>query len=267
MIHLHCSFAVKSNHGMSISPTQHIGQIKAGSVTVVHATVTGEILVGCDNGKLIHYDKERTKSISDPSCLCSEGMEHGRIINIHYDHQSKLLIIGFDHGRVHIKNCTQGLRNSLFGGAQERECCCSLSSKQSLLAIECLSLQGSGDELASPSSPLSLEVWCGTKSHVIEVWSLEVVQNATWTTETVNEIRKVYQVPVVGLAEMDNVSVKLMSPSSDETQMAIVLVTPDTVIAIMDVPRKRCLKSIPFNQSGMYSTCTCIFSLPSTLYK
>lgn len=218
-------------------------------MTAVHATVTGEVLIGCDDGKLIHYDVERTKSISDPSCDCRAGVEHGRIIKIHYDHMSKLLIIGFDHGRIHIKKCTQGLRNSLF---QWRECCCSLHSNyQNLFALECLSVQGSGEEPVSPSSPPNLEVWCGTSSHEIEVWSLEVAQSATWSagTGTVDQIRKVQQIPLNIANENDDVSVKLMSLSSDQKRMAIALNTP--TIAIMDIKAKQCLKSIPFGQSGM----------------
>ena len=212
----------------------------------------GEILIGCGDGKLIHYDKERTKSISDLSCVCSAGVEHGRIIKIHYDHPSKLLIVGFDQGRIHIKKCTQGLRNSLFGGTQWRECCCALSTNQNLLALECFSLLQSGSEPVSPSSPPHLEVWCGTNSHEIEVWSLDVVHNATWNTETVNQIRTVHKVPVSNLSGSRNVSLKLMSPSADTTRMAVVLATSDTtVIALFDTTTKQCLKSIPFNKSGM----------------
>lgn len=216
--------------------------------------MTGEILIGCSNGKLIHYDKERTKSISDPSCVCSAGVEHGRIIKIHFDHHSKLLIIGFDHGRIHIKKCTQGLRNSLFGGSQWRECCCTLSSNSpSLSALECFSLPRLSSEPVSPSNPPHLEVWCGTNSDEIEVWSLSVDHNTTWNTDTVNQIRKWHKVSLRNLAEVYGTSVKLMSPNDDKTQMAVVLVTPDTqnIIAIVDVTAKQCLKSLPFNQSGM----------------
>ena len=222
-------------------------------MTAVHATVTGEVLIGCDDGKLIHYDKERTKSISDPSCVCMGGVEHGGIVKIHYDHLSKLLIIGFDHGRIHMKKCIQGLRNSLFGGTQWRECCCTLHNSQSLFALECLSIWGSGGEPVSPSSPPNLEVWCGTNSHEIEVWSLKVAHSATWSTETVDQVRKVQQVPVNVVTENGDVSVKLMSLSDDETRMAVVLATPSTpIIAIMDVEVKQCLRLIPFNQSGSH---------------
>lgn len=219
--------------------------------------MTGEILIGCSDGKLIHYDKERTKSISDPSCVCSVGVEHGRIIKIHFNHHSKLLIIGFDHGRIHIKKCTQGLRNSLFGASQWRECCCTLSSSiPSLSALECFSLPRlSSSEHVIPCNPPHLEVWCGTNSDEIEVWTLSVDHNTTWNTETVNQIRKLHKVPLRSLAEVDGVSVKVMSPNDDRTQMAVVLVTPDAqnMIAIVDVTAKKCLKSLPFNQSGMFN--------------
>ena len=249
----------------SLSLTQHIGQIKEGSVIAVHATVTGEVLVGCDDGKLIHYDQERTKSISDPSCDCRVGVEHGSIIKIHYDDMSKLLIIGFDHGRMHIKKCMQGLRNSLFGGTQRRECCCSLNSNQNLFALECLSVPVSGGEPVSPLSPPNLEVWCGTSSHEIEVWSLEVAQSATWSTETVDQIRKVKQVPVNTANENDDISVKLMTLSDDQTRMAVALATPNApIIAIMDVEAKECLKSIPFSQSGMSSSSPLVLLWPCT---
>lgn len=233
---------------------QHIGQIKEGSVTAVHATVSGEVLVGCDDGKLIHYDQERTKSISAPSCDCRAGLEHGSIIKIHYDQMTNLLIIGFDRGRIHIKKCIQGLRNSLFDGTQRRVCCYSLHNGQNLFALECLSVQVSGGE---PVGPSNLEVWCGTSSCEIEVWSLEVAQSgANWSTETVDQIQKVQQVPVNAANESDGISVKLMSLSDDQTRMAVALATPNapvTVIAIIDVGAKRCLKSIPFSQSGMSS--------------
>ena len=162
-------------------------------MTAVHATVTGEVLVGCDDGKLIHYDQERTKSISDPSCDCRASVEHGRIVNIHYDNVTNLLIVGFDRGRIHIKKCTRGLRNSLFDGSQRRECCYTLHSHQNLFALECLLVQVSSSEPASPSTstPSNLEVWCGTSSCKIEVWSLEMAQSAIWSTESVDQIRKV----------------------------------------------------------------------------
>ena len=220
-------------------------------MTAVHMTSTEEVLIGCDDGKLIHYDSERTRSISNLSCDCRASVEHGGIIKIHYDPLSKLLIIGFDHGRVHIKKCTQGLRNSLFGGTQWRECCCSLQSHPNLFALECLMVQGSGDEPASPSSPPNLELWCGTKSHEVEVWSLEVAQSATWSTGTVDQIRKVQQVSVN--IENGEASVKLMNLSGDQTKIAVALATSNTpIIAILDVEAKLCLKSIPFSQSGMY---------------
>ena len=234
-------------------------------MTALHATAMGEILIGCSDGKLIHYDKQRTKSISDPSCVCSAGVEHGRIIKIHFDHNSKLLIVGFDQGRIHIKKCTQGLRNSLFGGSQWRECCCALSSYiPSLSALECFSMLGSDSEPVSPTNPPHLELWCGTDSHEIEVWSLSIAHSTTWNTETVNKTREVHKVPVSNLSASDGVSLKLMSPSDDKTRMAIVLKTSDAqnMVAVVDVTAKQCLKSLRFNQSGMLASwSTCIDSL------
>ena len=233
---------------------QHIGQIRDGGVTAVHAIVTGEVLIGCDDGKLIHYDKGRTKSISDPSCNCQAGIEHGSIIKIHYDHMTNLLIIGFDRGRIHIKKCTQGLRNSLFDGTQRRERCYSLSSNQNLFALECLSVKASSSEpvSSSPSCPSNLEVWCGSSSCEIEVWSLEVAQSATWSTETVDLIRKVQQVPVNTANDNHDTPIKLMSLNDDQTRMAVALAIPNAaIIAVIDVEAKQCLKSIEFSQSGM----------------
>jgi acetyl/propionyl-CoA carboxylase alpha subunit len=225
-------------------------------VTAVHAIVTGEVLIGYEDGKLIHYDQERTKSISDPSCDCRAGVEHGSIIKIHYDHMTNLLIIGFDRGRIHIKKCTQGLRNSLFDGTQRRECCYSLRSNQNLFALECFLVQTSSSEPISPSSscPSNLEVWCGTSSYEIEVWSLEVAHSANWNTESVDQIRKVQQVPVNTENDNQGVSVKLMSLNDDQTRMAVALATPKTaIIVVVDVEAKQCLKSIEFSQSGMSS--------------
>lgn len=215
--------------------------------------MTGEVLVGCEDGKLFHYDKERTRSVSDPSCVCSSGVEHGRIIKMYYDDHSKLLIIGFDQGRVHIKKCTQGLRNSLFGGTHWRECCCTLTGNGGLFALECFTLLGSGGEPVSPTNPPQLELWCGTDSPEIEVWSLAVVSDLTWSTETVNKIRKVHKVPLSSVVDKDKACVKLMSSCSDGSQMAVVLSVSDAhMVAIVNTKTKQCLTSIPFRTSGMY---------------
>lgn len=82
-----------------------------------------------------------------------------------------------------------------------------------------------------------------------------MAQSAIWSTESVDQIRKVQQVPVNTANENDGICVKLMSPTDDKTRMAVALATQSTtIIAIMDVQAKQCLKSIPFSQSGMSVT-------------
>ena len=193
-------------------------------------------------------------SVSDPSCLCASGAGHGRIIKMHYDDQSKLLIIGFDQGRIHVKKCTQGLRNSLFGGTQWRECCCTLSCGGGLFALECFSPLGSGSsEPVSPTHSPQLELWCGTSSAQIEVWTLRVGSDLTWSRETVNQIREIQKVPLGSVLGEDHATVKLMSPSSDGSRMAVALSMYATcMMAIVDLKTKQCLASVRFEKSGTY---------------
>ena len=79
-----------------------------------------------------------------------------------------------------------------------------------------------------------------------------MAQSANWSTETVDLIRKVQQVPVNTANENHDTSVKLMSLNDDQTRMAVALATLNAaIIAVIDVEAKRCLKSIEFSQSGM----------------
>lgn len=217
-------------------------------------TVEKDILVGCAEGLLILFDSTGTRSISDPASLCSGGYEHGEIIGLHYNVEGKILVIGFSSGKVHIKICTQGIRNSLFG--QKRDFCTSASNGLHMYALECVSSE----------SASSLEVWCGSEGSRIEVWSLPMEENLTWTHDTVVQHQHSIRAQTGNPAGYDEdmvVSQMKQGTGLCETMMVALLHKQSTtVIAFVDMKSKEIEKTVECNHSSRFClACTLITTL------
>ena len=210
-------------------------------------TVDKDVLVGCTDGLLILFDSTGTRSISDPASLCSGGCKHEEIVGLHYDIEGKLLLIGFGSGRVHIKNCTQGIRNSLF--CQSRDFCTSVSNGLHLYALECVSSECSS----------TLDVWCGSEGGRIEVWSLPKRDNLTWTHDVVAQHRQSARVPVGNPAGYDEgMEVQQMKRGTGlcETMMVALLHKQSTtVIAFVDMASKKIEKTVQCHHSSKFCLC------------
>ena len=268
---------------------QSVGEVRNNSVTAVFMTPEEEILVGCSDGKLVLYDASGIKSVSDPSCLCTDGYEHREIVEIYYHTPSKLLVVGYQSGQVHINHCTQGLRNSLFNVTQWRQCCYTLTSIHQLNALKCISIaitlpnrtkgiatevgatevgtteMGATQEVTSEGVATeagvgssddslecqSLEVWCGGNSNQLEVWTLPWSDNAAWTTNTIDELMSVVCVDVGSDITGAEVSVRRMKESHDGSKMVVVLQTSQaSAIVLVDAVTKQCVKTILWTHSG-----------------
>lgn len=146
---------------------QHVGTIKNTEVISLQVTPSFDIFVACSDGSIRYYDEkgEVTSLNHDTHC---RGV-HGDIIRVHYCHKSKLLVLAFENGKVHIRKCTLGLKSHLAW----RESCASLyDGTRELLDMECLLLLSSS-ELECPV----FEVWFGLNSAQVEVWRIPISPN------------------------------------------------------------------------------------------
>jgi len=217
-------------------------------------TVEKDILVGCADGLLILFDSTSTRSISDPASLCSGGYEHGEIIGLQYNVEGKILVIGFSSGKVHIKICTQGIRNSLFG--QKRDFCTSISNGLHMYALECVSSESAN----------TLEVWCGSEGSRIEVWSLPIGENLTWTHDTVvqhqHSIRARTGNPAGYDEDMVVTQMKQGTGLCETMMVALLHKKNTTVIAFVDMESKEIEKTVECNHSSRFCLA---FTLITTL--
>lgn len=139
-------------------------------VISIQVTPSFDIFLACSDGTIKYYDeKGEVMSLShDTHC---PGM-HGDILKVHYCHKSKLLVLAFDNGKVHIRKCTLGLKNHL----SWRESCSSLyDGTRDILDMECL-LQASC-ELECPV----FELWFGLNSAQVEIWRMPTSPNQVLT--------------------------------------------------------------------------------------
>ena len=226
---------------------QTLGELKNQHVSALHMTADKDILVGCADGKVILFDSTGTKMISDPASTCFPDYHHGEIIGLYHDVEGKLLVIGFSSGNVHIKKCTEGIRNCLVN--QRKDFCSSISDRLQLHALECVSSQ----------STSVLEIWCGGEESKIEVWSLPEREHLTPTLDTVSQ-RQITTVQTghTTIGERGMV-VKQMKPGTGlcESKMVALLHKQNTtVIAFVDMTSKIIEKTVQCNLSGMYCLCT-----------
>ena len=227
---------------------QTLGELKNQHVSALHMTADRDILVGCADGKVILFDSTGTKMISDPASSCFPDYHHGEIIGLYHDVEGKLLVIGFSSGNVHIKKCTDGIRNCLVN--QRKDFCSSISDRLQLHALECISSQ----------SISVLEIWCGSEESKIEVWSLPERECLTPTLDTVSQQRQITTVQTghttIGERGM---AVKQMKPGTGlcESKMVALLHKQNTtVIVFVDMTSKIIEKTVQCNLSGKFCLCT-----------
>ena len=225
----------------------------------LYYTDDGNIFVGCADGTLILYDSDHVKYETNPSESCSKGVSHGDIISIFYDKTTSLLVIGFNSGRIHIEKCTQGIVKSMSSKFQWRVCCGTLSESVTLHSLECAFLKVENESSAGATHPL--EIWCGTNTNTIEVWSLLFNSSVAWTTETVEKSRHIcyIKLPRGEVDALQEVSLhhelkSTLKLSEDSSKIVVLLQSSGRkatcLVAIMDTASKDCLKWFNLSRSG-----------------
>ncbi len=206
-------------------------------VTALYMTPdTRHILVGCSDGSLLLIDFQGAKSTFRPAATCSG--EHGEINGVHYETSIGLLVVGFAEGKVHVVTCPHGVQS---GFDYQSQYCFTLEQGLPLLhAMQCVCL-----------SPPDLEVWCGTESNQLEVWSLSLRPGNPPTLER--------KVTTVSLSDNDSSPghksppVKLMRLNHELTQMIVVLQKVEaSAITFVDVRSLTVIKSIQCDPGGLF---------------
>lgn len=230
----------------------------------LHYTDDGDIFVGCADGTLMLYDSDHVKYETNPSESCSKGVLHGDIIKIFYDKATSLLVIGFNSGRIHIEKCTQGVVKSMSSKFQWRVCCGTLSENVALQSLECVFLKAENESSAGVTHPL--EIWCGTNTNTVEVWSLPVNSSIAWTTETVEKSRQICYIKLPS-SELDALPLKhelksTLKLSEDGSKIVVLLQLSGRMstclVAIVDIASKDCLKCFNLSRSGKCNTYSAI---------
>ena len=152
---------------------------------------------------------------SDPASSCvTHGNEHGAIIKIHYNSACRLLVLGYRSGFVHIRSCTQDLRTVLTSGNWRPQFCSAIDQDRALVSLECL-CQPYGSH-----SSLTFELWCGSDSSALYVWSFNINYDTIWTPEALERSRTVSVVDLTSAG---------VSPHARVTQIAL---CPDQKLAV-----------------------------------
>ncbi len=237
-------------HTHTHTHTQSSGTIRNNPVIALHHSTDGHIFVALTDGSLTLYDKDRFKYTTQPAQSChTPQLPHGDIVRMFYDPRSLLLVVGFASGRLHIEKCTQGVAKSISGVTPWRKFCGGLACKDELKSMECIVSQGSS----------RLDIWCGTATSSIEVWSLEIDSSDTWGTDTVEGCRTVSNVRVPELVVPDGSYRGSMGVclrvSEDQSKMMVYIKSPglsraSSHVTIMDVATKAPIKSFSWGHSG-----------------
>ena len=224
-----------------------------GWVSALHLTSNGDVLVGCGDGKLILFSSYSNVKFAPPE-MCSRGEEHhGEIVGLYYHTPSKLLVVGFagetgiSCGRVHIHKCTQDIRSGLT--SQWRRYCCRLTDDLPLYVLECVS-----------TSDSALEVWCGSNSSNVEVWTFPVRSDVMWTADTVE--KESTTIKTTQSTSGRDMTVKQMKLCYDSTMMIVLLYQPnsrDHAITFIDVKSKKALKSVPCTFPSKLINCKFVY--------
>lgn len=225
---------------------QHVGNIKNAEVVSLQVIPNSEVIVACSDGTLWYFDAKHQVVSLNRDAKCS--VEHGGIVKVHYCIKSHLLIVAFEIGRVHIRNCTNGLKSHFAW----RESCLSLSdAAMEVFDLECLLIPSSELE----SCPV-FEVWLGVDSDRVEVWRMPLSPSQVWASDTVSQMRAISHVKVSGGGTgEEGGQVRQVRKSVDESMLVVVLYhnrKTSVDVAIIGVTSKQCLRIFSLETSGDY---------------
>lgn len=200
--------------------------------------------MACADGTISYYDAQKQLTSLERDAQCRE--HHGGIVKVEYCDKSKLLVVAFENGKVHIRKCVHGLKSHFAW----RESCLSLSDPdKEIFDLECLLL--SSTELECPV----FELWFGVDASQIEVWRMPDSPTQVWSFDTVSRIRTISHVRVgqeeEGVAESG--AVHHVCKSVDQRLVAGVWHTgrkSEVQVGIISVLTKQCLRTISLQESG-----------------
>ena len=239
---------------------QPLWEIRNNRVCVLHCTSDGVMLAALANGRVMVFDTNGTRSFNEPEKVCSEFTEeHGEVIAMQYLSQPKLLVMGFDRGKVHIYSCPESIRDTLT--SSKRQYCSQLVDSSSLYSIQCLPLSSSlGD---------TMEVWCGTDSSTVEVWCYKLRPDMEWVNGTVKREESV--IPICLPSASRHVTIKQMEVNNNSTYIVALLHQPGSQLsslAFISVMSKTVVKYIRCGRiSGVFNLWTlCICTCTAVLH-
>ncbi len=203
-----------------------------------------EIFVGCRDGTIFFYNSDGRKTSLPLDFKCHQN--HGGIVKVYYCCTSKLIIVAFDRGRVHIRKCTQGLTSH----STWRESCSPLLDEQyEILDVECMLIS---NNLSCPV----FEVWFGLDSEVMEIWRIPIQPDQIWDTTTVSQTRSISRIQLMSEQMPEGVEMRVnrVKKSLDESLVVAVMQMSRRAvgkIAVISVESKICLKLFDIDCSGM----------------
>ena len=209
---------------------QTLGEVYS-PVNALGMAPNGEILAGCDDGQLKIYDGGTTRSFTPANC-CSIGGEHGPVIGLHYSRVGDLLVVGFAGGQIHISDCKHGIYGSM--SSSWRVYCSPLADKQPLTALECV----------TSTSPDSITLWCGSDNNRVEVWSIAIEANLTWSQDTVVRDTKLHTINSPSLQLPKDMEVQTMQLSHDNSVMMALLRKQDAAAIAFYCVRSKELRKV-----------------------
>lgn len=200
-----------------------------------------EVFIACSDGTICYFDDKHEVTSLNHANNCPG--KHGDIVKVYYCHISKLLVLAFENGKVHIRKCTLGLKSHLAW----RESCSSLAEDAAceILDMECLLLSSSEYEC-----PI-FEVWLGTNSARVEIWKMPSSPDQMWACDTLSRIRTVSHVEVARGG--DGCEVRQLQRSQDDSMVAVAVYGrrgSTAEIVIIGVAAKQCLVTLDCKNSG-----------------
>lgn len=170
LILIQYDLCARSLHAFVPQQTQSLDRITDTSVTALHVTPDNEVLVGCEDGRVLVYDGRGGQQHSyTPSWNCSVQGHHGRIVGLRANVRN-LLVVGFEGGQIHLGDATHGVRESMSSCLGVY--CSSLGVGRLLTALECVPSETETDVA---------DLWFGTDGNQVEVWSIAVKSDLIWS--------------------------------------------------------------------------------------
>ena len=208
---------------------------------------------------MIFNTENKTHSFIEPEKDCSEFTgKHGGIVAMHYLHIPKLLVMGFDCGKVHVYSCQGSIQDSLT--SQQDHYCSHLKDGATLRSLLCCLTPST---TSSGSSSSVMEVWCGTCSSSVVVWEYSLTPSLCWIRDDhVDRIESV--IPVCSEAHVLSkmFTTKELKLSADLSCVVALLHQPGSHVsslALIDVSTKSLLRCLTCNISGVCAhVCVCV---------